>query len=170
MSRVLDPDSVDQLATAVRQAATAQHPALPDDGAEAVIRQEALDVIPSPPPPEPAARAEPDLVIVARPLHIIGVIRESCSIETPGVVHALRPYRPYKRLPRFPRQGSLERERFPARGIRFSTSISQFVLPNRPSPISFRATRFGVAPLSSAQQPRPQRRLSGGEFLRELEK
>ncbi len=110
VSRALDPDSVDQLVAAVRRAATARRLALSADGAEAIIRQAAIDFIPpSPPPPEPEAQAEPDLVIVEQPPRVIEVIREPYYVETPVVVHALRPYRPH-RFRRFPRQERRERE------------------------------------------------------------
>ena len=109
VSRTLDPDSIDQLAAAVRRAATAQRLALSDDGAEAIIRQAAIDFIP-PPPPEPAVQTEPDVVIVEQPPRIIEVIREPYSVATPVVVHSLRPYRPHRRLRRFPRQERRERE------------------------------------------------------------
>ncbi len=109
VSRALDPDSVDQLAAAVRRAATAQRLALSADGAEAIIRQAAIDFIP-PPPPEPVVQTAPAVVIVEQPLRIIEVIREPYYVETPVVVHALRPYRPYRRLRRFPRQERRERE------------------------------------------------------------
>ena len=109
VSRNLDPDSVDQLVAAVRRAATAQRLALSADGAEAIIRQAAIDFIP-PPPPEPVVQAEPDVVIVEQPPRIIEVIRKPYYVETPVVVHALRPYRPHRRLRRFPRQERRERE------------------------------------------------------------
>lgn len=101
VSRALDPDSVDQLAAAVRRAATTQRLALSADGAEAIIRQAALDFIP--PPPEPVVQAEPDVVIVEQPARVIEVIREPYFVEMPAVVYALR-HRPYRRLRRFPRQ------------------------------------------------------------------
>ena len=100
VSRALDPDSVDQLAAAVRRAATTQRLALSADGAEAIIRQAALDFIP--PPPEPVVQAEPDVVMVEQPARVIEVIREPYFVEMPAVVHALR-HRPYRRR-RFPRQ------------------------------------------------------------------
>ena len=110
VSRNLDPDSVDQLAAAVRRAATAQRLALSADGAEAIIRQAAIDFIPPSPPPEPVVQVEPDVVIVEQPPRIIEVIREPYYVETPVVVHTLRPYRPHRRLRRFPRQERRERE------------------------------------------------------------
>ena len=109
VSRNLDPDSIDQLAAAVRRAATAQRLALSADGAEAIIRQAAIDFIP-PPPPEPVVQAEPDVIIVEQPPRIIEVVREPYYVETPVVVHSLRPYRPHRRLLRFPRQERRERE------------------------------------------------------------
>ena len=109
VSRALDPDSVDQLATAVRRAATTQRLALSADGAEAIVRQAAVDFLPPPPPPEPIAQTAPAVVVVEQPPRIIEVIREPYYVETPAVVHALRPYRPYRRLRRFPRQARKER-------------------------------------------------------------
>ncbi len=104
VSRGLDPDSVDQLVAAVRRAATAQRLALSADGAEAIIRQAAGDFLPPPPAPivQPVVQEEPHAVSVEQPPRIIEVIREPTAVETPVVVHALRPYRPH-RLRRFPR-------------------------------------------------------------------
>jgi len=110
VSRALDPDSVDQLVAAVRRAAAAQRLALSADGAEAIIRQAAIDFIPPSPPPDPVVQAEPDVVIVEQPPRIIEVVREPYYVETPVAAHALRPYRPYRRLRRFPRQERRERE------------------------------------------------------------
>ena len=109
VNHALDPDSIEQLVAAVRRAATTQRLALSADGAEAIVRQAALDFIP-PPPPEPVVQTAPAVVVVEQPPRIIEVIREPYYVETPAVVHTLRPYRPYRRLRRFPRQERRERE------------------------------------------------------------
>ena len=109
VNHALDPDSIEQLVAAVRRAATTQRLALSADGAEAIVRQAALDFIP-PPPPEPVVQTAPAVVVVEQPPRIIEVIREPYYVETPVVVHALRPYRPHRRLRRFPRQERRERE------------------------------------------------------------
>lgn len=109
VDHALDLDSIEQLVAAVRRAATNQRLALSADGAEAIIRQAAIDFIP-PPPPEPVVQTAPAVVVVEQPPRIIEVIRESYYVETPVVVHALRPYRPYRWLRRFPRQERRERE------------------------------------------------------------
>ncbi len=130
VSRALDPDSVDQLAAAVRRAAATRRLALSADGAEAIIRQAAIDFLP-PPPPEPVVQAKPDVVIVEQPPRIIEVIREPYYVETPVVVHALRPYRPYRRLRRFPRQERREREVY--RPLHTIQRRNPSIRPSRPS-------------------------------------
>ena len=148
--RALDPDSVDQLAAAVRRAATTQRLALSADGAEAIIRQAALDFIP--PPPEPVVQEEPAVIIIEQPPHIIEIIHEPYYVETPVVVHALRPYRPYQRLRRFPRQGRREREvyRPPHTIQRRNPSIR----PSKPS-ISRRTPGHSIRPSGPSISRRP---------------
>ena len=152
VSRVLDPDSVDQLVAAVRRAATAQRLTLSADGAEAIIRQAAVDFLPPPPPPEPVVQAEPDVVIVEQPPRIIEVIREPYYIETPVVVHALRPYRPYRRLRRFPRHERREQEiyRPPHTIQRRNPSIR----PSKPS-ISRQSLGHSIRPSGPSTSRRP---------------
>ncbi len=131
VSRSLDPDSVDQLVATVRRAATAQRLTLSADGAEAIIRQAAIDFIPPSPAPDPVVQAEPDVVIVEQPPRIIEVVREPYYVETPVVVHALRPYRPYRRLRRFPRQERREREVY--RPLHTIQRRNPSIRPSKPS-------------------------------------
>ena len=152
VSRNLDPDSVDQLAAAVRRAATAQRLALSADGAEAIIRQAAIDFIPPPPPPEPVVQAEPDVVIVKQPPRIIEVIREPYYVETPVVVHALRPYRPYRRLRRFPRQERREREVY--RPLHTIRRRDPSIRPSKPS-ISRKTPGHSIRPSGPSIRRRP---------------
>ncbi len=151
VSRALDPDSVDQLATAVRRAATTQRLALSADGAEAIIRQAALDFLP-PPPPEPVVRTEPAVVVVEQPARIIEVIREPYYVETPAVVYALRHYRPSRRLRRFPRQGRREQEVY--RPLHTIQRRNPSIRPPKPS-ISRKSLGHSIRPSGPSISRRP---------------
>ena len=151
VSRSLDLDSVDQLAAAVRRAATAQRLALSADGAEAIIRQAAVGFIP-PPPPEPVVQAEPDVIIVEQPPRIIEVIREPYYVDAPTVVYALRPYRPHRRLRRFPRQERREREIY--RPLHTIRRRNPSIRPPRPS-ISCRTPGYSIRPPGPSITRRP---------------
>jgi len=152
VNHALDPDSVDQLVAAVRRAATTQRLALSADGAEAIIRQAALDFIPPPPPPEPVVQAEPDVVIVEQPPRIIEVVREPYYVETPVVVHALRPYRPYRRLRRFPRQERRERKVY--RPLHMIQRRNPSIRPSKPS-ISRQTPGHSIRPSGASISRRP---------------
>lgn len=90
VAHALDSDTVDQLAVAARRAATAQRLTLSADGAEAIIRQAAVDFIPPAPPVESAAAVGPDIIVIEQPPQIIEVIHEPYYVETPFIVHASR--------------------------------------------------------------------------------
>ena len=140
VNHALDPDSIDQLVAAVRRAATTQRLALSADGAEAIVRQAALDFIP-PPPPEPVVQTAP--AVVEQPPRIIEVIREPYYVETPVVVHALRPYRPHRRLRRFPRQE--RRERAAYRPLHTIQRRNPSIRPSKPS-ITRRSPGHSIRP------------------------
>lgn len=142
VNHALDPDSIEQLVAAVRRAATTQRLALSADGAEAIVRQAALDFIP-PLPPEPVVQTAPAVVVVEQPPRIIEVIREPYYVETPVVVHALRPYRPHRRLRRFPRQE--RRERAAYRPLHTIQRRNPSIRPSKPS-ITRRSPGHSIRP------------------------
>ena len=103
VAHALDPDTVDQLAAAARRAATAQRLTLSADGAEAIIRQAAVDFIPSPQPVESAAEGGPEIIVIEQPPQIIEVIHEPYYVETPVIVYASRHRRRHIHPGRSPR-------------------------------------------------------------------
>ena len=128
VSHALDLDTIDQLVAASRRAAVARRLTLSADGAEAIIRQAAVDFIPPPPPP-PVVEQEPEVIVVEQPPQIVEVIREPYYVETPVVVHSPYAYRPHRRPSRFPRRNRRETYQPPHSIQRRNPTIR----PSRPS-------------------------------------